>query len=104
MRDRGMIKWRPFDSLGSSSKMVQHILDEKNKFSKPIMSEEQLKEIETKIWEGFHSQMELSIVYFFRGTFQKKEHGLIIQIFPGQKRILFQDGTSLYFDQIIQVK
>ena len=104
MSDRGMIKWQPFQSVCSTSKMVQHILEEKNKCSKPIMSEEQFQDLESKLWEGYLNQMELCIVYFFRGKFQKKENSLISQIFVGQKKILFQDGTILYFDQIIQVK
>ncbi len=104
MKDRGMIKWQPFQSVCSGSKMVLHILEKKNQCSKPILSEEQLRELENKLWEGYHNQMELCIVYFFQGKFQKKENILISKILVGQKKILFLDGSSLYFDQIIQVK
>ena len=79
MKDRGMIKWQPFDSLTSSKKMVQHILQEKNKMAKPILSQEQLEEIQTKIWEGFHTQIPLRIIYFFNGRYQVKQN------FPLQK-------------------
>lgn len=103
MKDRGMIKWQPFDSLTSSKKMVQHILQEKNKIAKPILSQEQFEEIEAKIWEGFHSRIPLRIIYFFSGRYQVKQNLLIIDIQLGVKRILFEDHSSLYFDQIIRV-
>ena len=38
MKDRGIIKWQPFDSLTSSKNMVQHILSEKEKIKKPVLS------------------------------------------------------------------
>ncbi len=103
MSDRGMMKWQPFQSVCSSKKMVQHILEKKGKVKKPVLSEEQLKELEMRIWEGYHSQMELCIIYFFHGLFQVKKNIFISQILVGQKKILFSDGTSLFFDQIIQV-
>ncbi|MCI8575904.1 MAG: YolD-like family protein [Bacilli bacterium] len=103
MRDRGMIKWQPFDSLTSSKQMVQHIMNEKNKVSKPVLSQEQMQEIEERICEGFHSQIPLRIIYYFKGRYQVKQDLLILDILPGQKKILFEDHSSLYFDQIIRV-
>lgn len=103
MRDRGMIKWQPFDSVTSSRKMVQHIMYEKEKMAKPVLSQEQLIEIQEKIWEGYHSQVPLRIVYFFKGRYQVKQNLLILDIQVNQKRILFEDSSSLYFEQIIRV-
>lgn len=103
MSDRGMIKWQPFDSLTSSKKMVQHILHEKEKIPKPVLSEEQLREIQEKLWEGYHNQLNLRITYFFQGKYQVKQNVLILEIQVNQKRILFEDSSFLYFDQIIHV-
>ena len=103
MSGRGMRKWMPFDSVASSKKMVQSILSEKSKVSKPNLSEEQLKELEEKVWEGFHNQIPLRIVYFFRGRYQVKQNLLILEIQTVQKRIRFEDQSILYFDQILYV-
>jgi len=103
MKDRGMIKWQPFDSVTSSKKMIQHIMNEKSKIKKPVLSQEQLEDIQNKIWEGFHSQIPLRIIYFFDGRYQVKQNILISDIQLGFKKILFEDHSSLYFDQIIRV-
>ncbi len=103
MSDRGMIKWMPFDSVSSSKKMVQSILSEKSKIPKPKLSEEQLQELEEKIWEGFHNQIPLRIVYFFRGRYQVKQNLLILEIQIAHKCIRFEDQSILYFDQILKV-
>ncbi len=103
MKDRGMIKWMPFDSVSSSKKMVQSILLEKSKIQKPQLSEEQLFELEEKIWEGFHNQIPLRIVYFFRGRYQVKQNILILEIQTTKKCIRFEDQSILYFDQILKV-
>ena len=36
MKDRGMIKWQPFDSVFSSKKMIQNILIEIKSFFKLV--------------------------------------------------------------------
>lgn len=103
MSDRGMIKWVPFDSVTSSKDMLRHIVKEKNRILKPILSEEQLREIEEKIWEGYHNQIPLQIVYYYKGRYQSKNGLSILEIQMNQKRIIFQDYSILYFDQILQV-
>jgi len=103
MKDRGMIKWQPFDSVTSSKQMVQSILKEKSKVPKPNMSEEQMQEIEEKITEGFHTQSPLRIVYFWHGRYQVKQNLMILEIIPNQKKIIFEDHSFLYFEQILTV-
>lgn len=103
MRGRGMIKWMPFDSLSSSKIMVQTILKEKSKVQKPLLSEEQLQELEAKMWEGFHNGIPLRIVYYFHGRYQVKQNLLIVEIEANKKRIRFEDQSYLYFDQILRI-
>ena len=38
---RGIIKWRPFDSVISGNKVVKELLKERAKIKRPILSEEQ---------------------------------------------------------------
>jgi len=103
MKDRGIIKWQPFDSLTSSKNMVQHILSEKEKINKPVLSEEQLREIQERLWEGFHNQIPLHITYFFKGKYQMKKNVIVLNISLRDKKILLEDYSSLYFDQIIGI-
>lgn len=87
MNDRGIKKWMPFDSVTSSKKMVQHILEEKNKVSRPCLSDEQKEEIERQIWEGFHNQVPLRIVYFWHGRYQVKQNLIIADINSTLKKL-----------------
>lgn len=103
MRDRGMIKWMPFDSVTSSKKMVQNILLEKSKVSKSHLSEEQILEIEEKVWEGFHNQIPLNIIYYYQGQYRKKQNLLILDLQMDKKRMILEDHSILYFDQITGV-
>lgn len=102
MKDRGMIKWMPFDSVVSSKKVVQSIIQEKSKVLKPILSEEQMTEIENRLWEGFHNQITIHISYYFQGTIRKKD-SIILCIQRNEKKIIFKDYSYLYFDQILNV-
>ncbi len=102
MKDRGMMKWMPFDSIVSTQKMVSALVYEKSKIPKPIMSEDQIWEMEQELLEGFHSKIPMHIVYYQKGRLQVKE-SCIVQICHSEKRILFDDTSSLYFDQIIHV-
>ena len=45
-KDRGMIKWMPFNSLINSNEIVKSLIHEKSKITKPIISEEESKNIE----------------------------------------------------------
>lgn len=102
MKDRGMIKWMPFDSLTSSKQVVQTILKEKNKVLKPVLSEEQMLEIENRLWEGFHNQMIVHVSYYFRGRILNKD-SIISSIQKNSKKIIFKDYSFLYFDQILKI-
>jgi len=54
--DRGMIKWRPFDSVYSSKQIVREITREKEKIKMPIISEEEKKELEKKLILAYYEK------------------------------------------------
>lgn len=103
MKDRGMIKWMPFNSVSSGKKMVQHILFEKSKVEKPRLSEEQMIELEEKILESLHNEIPLRVVYYFHGRYQVKQNTFVLKIETNKKRIRFSDQSILYFDQILRI-
>ena len=76
---------------------------EKEKIKKPVLSEEQLREIQERLWEGFHNQIPLHITYFFKGKYQMKKDVIVLNISLRDKKILLEDYSSLYFDQIIGI-
>ena len=45
-KDRGMIKWAPFNSLINSQYLINSLVFEKTKINKPTISEEEQKIID----------------------------------------------------------
>ena len=62
-KDRGMIKWAPFNSLINSQYLINSLVFEKTKINKPTISEEEQKIIEEKIIEALYCQTTIIITY-----------------------------------------
>lgn len=102
MMDRGIIKWQPFDSVMSSSEIKKFILSEKAKVSKPNISEDQKEVIEQKILEAWHTNIKIKITYFKNNKLYKLDKK-ILRIISVNKKIIFEDYSFIYFDQILKV-
>lgn len=102
MIDRGIIKWQPFDSIMASNKIKKLILMEKGQISKPNISEDQKELIEKTILEAWHNDIKITIIYFKNSKLYKLEKR-IIKIIQVNKKIVFEDYSFVYFDQILKV-
>lgn len=101
MKDRGIIKWQPFNSVISSQKIMENLRKEKEKVEKPILSDEEIKEIEEKIIEAYYSQ-ELVILKFYKDGYINSLRGKIKKIDQITKMIYFND-TKIFFKQILSI-
>ena len=63
-KDRGMIKWAPFNSLMNGQSIVNSLVFEKRKIKKPSISEEEQKVLEEKIIEAYYCQNIILITYY----------------------------------------
>ncbi len=101
MRDRGMIKWVPFNSVVSNKEILSSILKEKNKISMPILSEEQKNINEQKLLIAYYSKSKINIKYYQNGEFNftnsyiKKIDFIYHKIYFDNKTILFDQIVSL---------
>ncbi len=100
MIDRGIIKWRPFDSVYSSKSIIKEIMSEKNKVDFPILSEDQLNYIEEQIIFAYNSKLIIKLQYYFNGYIFNIT-GTIDKIDKNNKKI-FIKNTPLYIKQIIK--
>ncbi len=66
-KDRGIIKWLPFESLVSNKTVIDSILKEKNKIKKPVLSLEQQQEIEDTLIHAFYEQEKIMVTYYKNG-------------------------------------
>lgn len=103
MKDRGMIKWQPFNSVISSKIIIDEIIDEKLKVKMPILSDEQIMDIENMLLESFTNQEIMEFYYFKNGKILKKINYITKIIYSTQK-IVFNDNSALFFKQLINIK
>ncbi len=101
-KDRGIIKWMPFDSLENSKKIVESILYEKSKIEKPILSKEQIEEIEEKLIEAFYEQEPITLQVYKNGSI-KKMTSTILSIDTIYKKIILKNHEKILFNQIIAI-
>ncbi len=103
MPDRCEIRWAPFNSVIDSKILVNEIRESNRKVIKPSLSEDELEEINNKIIEAYHNASIISIYYFYKGSILNKK-GIIECIKLDNKKIILNDYSSVYFDQIIKIE
>lgn len=101
MRDRGMIKWMPFNSVVSSKEIIKSILKDKSKISMPILSEEQKNVNEQKLLIAYYSKSKINISYYQNGNINLI-NSYIKKIDFTYHKIYFENNTIL-FDQIVSL-
>ena len=75
---------------------------EKGQISKPNIIEDQKELIEKTILEAWHNDIKITIIYFKNSKLYKLEKR-IIKIIQVNKKIVFEDYSFVYFDQILKV-
>ena len=102
-KDRGMMKYQPFDSLTNSLMMKKELQKNKNKIAMPTLSEDQLEEIDLKIKEAYHNKDVIKISYYFSGNIIKKDVKIKLIDYV-KKQIVLSDNTKIFYKQIVDVK
>ena len=98
---RGIIKWRPFDSVMSSNKVIKELLKERSKIKKPILSDEQENILEQKLIIAFYTNSTIKVSYFNNGMINDFEDQ-IKKIDSTYHKIYFHHHILL-FEQIIEI-
>lgn len=101
--ERGMIKWAPFASVIDPKTLVNKVDTEKNKISKPIISEEEIQNIENDIMYSLNIKEPISITYYEKGKILQT-NSIVIKIDTYSKIIYFSNNLKLHFDNIIKTK
>ena len=100
--NRGMVKWAPFAAVAPGSSMVNEVLAKKNKVKMPVLSDDQIEEINRKISTAFHNKDVIKIRYYRSGKYYEKR-GIIEEISINTAKIVLTDGFSVFFSQIIEI-
>lgn len=100
-KDRGMIKWMPFNSVVSNKEVLYSIMKEKGKICKPVMSEDEKTVIEQAIIDAYYMQNKVKITYYKNG-YTYEYHGNIKKI-DSSNKLIYLTNLRLLFNQIIKV-
>lgn len=102
MHDRDNIKWAPFNSVINGSEVIKEIQNEKSRKEKPVLSEDQLAELERTLLEAFHNQSVVEVIFYKNNRFNKIT-GIITKVDTTQKKITINNKNSYYFSNIIKI-
>nr|WP_239468659.1 YolD-like family protein [Staphylococcus sp. GDY8P152P] len=64
---RGMVKWAPFATLPEQFESIQQYLIDQNKIDRPILSDDQLNELNSQLHQALHSDTFVHIEYYKDG-------------------------------------
>lgn len=98
--DRGMIKWKPFNTLLNSNDM--HMIElERKKIDKPVIMEDRILEINDVLTMAITENMQIKVKYFSKGFLLNKS-GTIDKVNILEKYILV-NNARIYFRDIINI-
>ncbi|WP_338153467.1 YolD-like family protein [Staphylococcus equorum] len=91
---RGMVKWAPFATIPEQHERLNQFKQDQNKIVKPILSDDQLNELnDTLILKMFH-EPNIEVIYFEDGYIQTIE-GYIHKVDTHLQILHLYDGTGL---------
>lgn len=64
---RGIVKWAPFATLPEQFEQIQQYIMDQNKIDRPILSEDQLSELNTQLHKALFQQQPVTIRYYDDG-------------------------------------
>ena len=99
--DRGMMKWAPFYSVLSENE-IKTTVENKEIYSKPDLSEDQIMELENIIIEAYNNNKGVKIKIYDNRNFITKE-GIINKLDTVHKAI-YLNKKMILFSNIIDIK
>ena len=100
-KDRGMIKWLPFNSVVNSKELKASIIKEKGKINKPVYCDDKWEELENNIIDALKKQVYVNIIYF-KGGYTYKCRGIIKKI-DSLNKLIYLSNLKLLFNEIINI-
>jgi len=66
-KDRGMVKWRAFASMPEQYIGLEKVLENQLKVEQPLLSADQVEQINQTLSEAIHNQKEVYLTYYKQG-------------------------------------
>lgn len=101
LRDRGMVKWAPYKSLPEQEDYLEKMEEEKNKVDKPLLSDDELIELDTKL-STYNRGDPISIEYYDY-DFIKTVDDYLDYIDAINKRIVLKNRMSIPVSNVLSL-
>ncbi len=101
-RDRGIIKWAPFDALVGYHSLIKELKYRLGKQNKPILSDDQCDELNQKLLLAFNQNLEVEIEFFNNG-YMKYTFGNIRKIDFITKTIILSNYEKILAADIFNI-
>lgn len=95
-------RWAPFNSVINGHSVLDEIHEEQTRFKKPILSEEQIYELEEKLILSYTEKTSIDII-FYRQQHAYKISGIVTKLDQASKKITINGKNILYFGNIIKI-
>lgn len=99
--DRKMMKWMPFNALLEQGDHLRELIDARNHEEKPILSDDQLAELNYDLERAYMTQ-ELVEISYFKQNKRHKTKGHIHQIDVQNKMLMIND-QGLYAEEVLKI-
>ena len=99
--ERGIIKWRPFNSVINTKEMLNECVNKTNTITMPILSEDQITLLENKIIFSYYSKKIVTVKYYRNGKIYNIT-GIIKKI-DSITHTINLNNTTILFKQIITI-
>lgn len=101
-KDRGIIKWAPFDALVGYHSLIKELKYRLGKRIKPILSEDQYDELNRNLNLAFHQNLEIEIEFFSQG-YSKYTFGTIRKIDWINKIVILSSFEKINALDIVEI-
>ncbi|KKI52591.1 MAG: YolD-like family protein [Staphylococcus equorum] len=96
---RGMVKWAPFATLPEQFETIQQYLVDQNKIDRPILSDDQLNELNLQLHQALHTDSYIYIEYYQAGWLETTH----IKIKNIDMTHMFLEGYPIHTQETIKL-
>ncbi|PNZ60956.1 hypothetical protein CD110_04080 [Staphylococcus casei] len=91
---RGIVKWAPFSTIPEQHERLKEYMQDQNKIDKPILSDDQLNELNDTLIFKMYNDPAIEVRYFVKGYIQTIE-GYIHKVDVHTQLLYLYEGTGL---------
>lgn len=102
-KDRGIMKWAPFDALTGHGAMLEDMIYNINKKQKQELSDDEYEELNETTKEALETDKQISIEYYDNG-YSFTTFGKIKKLDTINKQIKLDTEEAIPFEDVLQIR